>query len=98
MIGVVAEENRRVADARFDAARNPPTGETRASTGPRKPPAIRATIGPRKPTATTRHSAVISDVAAAVAGGLGGAATAKSGSGAANARKAPLTPPPPEPP
>src|SRR3954452_10600694 len=63
--GVLADEKRRVAVLRFDEARKPPTGESRASGGPRIPAATRATIGPRQPTATTRNSAVISDVGAA---------------------------------
>ena len=49
-------------------ARKPPTGESRASGGPRTQAATRATIGPRQPTATTRNSAVISDVGAATSG------------------------------
>ena len=70
--GVLADEKRRVAVRRFADARKPPTGESRASGGPSTPAATRATIGPRKPTATTRKSAVISDVAAAVSGRAGG--------------------------
>src|SRR3954467_11675372 len=69
-IGVLADEKRREAVRRFAAARKPPTWETRASGGPKRPAAMRATIGPRKPTARTRKRAVISDVAAAVSGSL----------------------------
>ena len=50
--GVLAEEKRRVAVRRFAEARKPPTGESRASGGPRTPAATRATTGPRQPTAT----------------------------------------------
>ena len=70
--GVLADEKRRVAVRRFADARKPPTGESRASGGPSTPAATRATIGPRQPTATTRKSAVISDVAAAVVRRAGG--------------------------
>src|SRR5436309_15311311 len=95
--GVLAEENRRVAARRFADARKPPTGEIRASGGPRSPPTMRATIGPRKPTAMTRQIAVISDVAAAVAGALVLAATPKSGIAAAIASNPPITRPRPRP-
>src|SRR5215216_7676119 len=78
--GVLADENRRVAVRRFADARKPPTGDIRASGGPRTVAANRATIGPRKPTAATRKSAVISDVAAATSGALVVVATVNSGS------------------
>src|SRR3954471_10302225 len=83
--GVLADEKRRVAVRRLPDARKPPTGESRASGGPRTPAARRATIGPRKPTAATRKSAVISEVAAAVSGEWVVAATAKSGAAPASA-------------
>ncbi len=67
-MGVLADENRRVAVPRFAEARKPPTGDSAASDGATRRAATRATIGPRKPTATTRQMAVISDVAAAVSG------------------------------
>src|SRR3954464_1884774 len=79
--GVLADEKRRVAVLRFDEARKPPTGEIRASGGPSIPAATRATIGPRQPTATTRNSAVISEVAAGACGGAGGAAGGRGGGG-----------------
>src|SRR3954471_24617937 len=44
--GVLAEEKRRVAVARFADARKPPTGERRATAGPIAPATMRATIGP----------------------------------------------------
>src|SRR4051812_38256110 len=81
--GVLADEKRRVAAPRFADARKPPTGEIPESTGLRKPPTTRATIGPRNPTAITRKIAVISDVAAAVAGACVVAATENRGSAAA---------------
>src|SRR5215207_4403493 len=68
--GVLADEKRRVAAARFADARKPPTGEIAANTGLSRSPAMRARIGPRQPTAMTRKIAVISDVAAAVDGEL----------------------------
>ena len=93
--GVLADEKRRVAVRRFADARKPPTGESRASGGPSTPAATRATIGPRKPTATTRKSAVISDVAAAVSGALVVAETANSGTAPASASRPPITRPGP---
>ena len=93
--GVLADEKRRVAVRRFADARKPPTGEIRASGGPRTPAATRATIGPRKPTAATRKSAVISDVAAAVSGALVVAETANSGTAPASAISPPITRPGP---
>src|SRR5205814_2167022 len=66
--GVLADEKRRVAVARLADARKPPTGEIDPRMGLRKPATMRATTGPRKPTAVTRNIAVISEVAAAVAG------------------------------
>ena len=93
--GVLADEKRRVAVRRFADARKPPTGESRASGGPRTPAARRATIGPRKPTAATRKSAVISDVAAAVSGALVVAETANSGAAPASASSPPITRPGP---
>src|SRR3954452_15082341 len=95
--GVVADEKRRVAAARFDDAKNPPTGEIRLSTGARAPAAMRATIGPRKPTAVTRNIAVISDVAAAVDGELVVEATENSGMAAAIASSPPMRRPGPTP-
>src|SRR5205823_5446244 len=77
--GVLADEKRRVAVRRFADARKPPTGESHESGGPRSPAAKRATSGPRKPTASTRNSAVSSDVAAAVSGAPVLAETANSG-------------------
>ena len=93
--GVLADEKRRVAVRRFADARKPPTGESRASGGPSSPAARRATIGPRKPTATTRNSAVISDVAAAVSGARVVAETANSGTAPASASSPPMTRPGP---
>src|SRR6476661_2154679 len=69
-IGVLADEKRRVAVARFAEARKPPTGDSEASAGASSRAAAWATTGPRKPTASTRQIAVISDVAAAVSGVL----------------------------
>src|SRR4051794_27342588 len=66
--GVVAEEKRRVVAPRLGEARNPPTGASAASGGPRSFAPTRATTGPRKPVASTSMIAVISDVAAAVSG------------------------------
>src|SRR3954451_24949160 len=95
--GVLADEKRRVAAARFAEARNPPTGETADSTGLRRPATMRATIGPKHPTATTRNIAVISDVAAAVAGELVVEATEKSGIAPAIATSPPIRRPRPTP-
>ena len=80
---------------RFAEARKPPTGASRASGGPRIPAARRATSGPRHPTATTRKSAVISDVAAAVSGEPVVAETANSGVAPASAISPPITRPGP---
>ena len=93
--GVLADENRRVAVRRFADARKPPTGEIRASGGPRTAAARRATIGPRKPTAATRKSAVISDVAAATSGALVVVATANSGTAQASINSPPIRRPGP---
>ena len=93
--GVLADEKRRVAVRRFADARKPPTGESRASGGPSTPAATRATIGPRKPTATTRKSAVISEVAAAVSGVPVVVETANSGAAPASAISPPITRPGP---
>src|SRR3954464_7438362 len=83
--GVVAEEKRRVVAPRFADARNPPTGASAASGGPRSFAARRATTGPRKPTATTSMIAVISDVAAAVSGTCVVVETKNSGTAPASA-------------
>ena len=56
-----------------------------------RPPRRVATIGPRQPTAMTRKIAVISDVAAAVAGVCVVAATAKSGTAPAIATSPPIS-------
>ena len=93
--GVLADEKRLAAVRRFAEARNPPTGESRASGGPSRPAAARATIGPRKPAATTRKSAVISDVAAAVSGARVVAETANRGTAPASASSPPITRPGP---
>ena len=93
----MADEKRRVAVRRFEEARKPPTGDSRASGGPRTPAATRATIGPRKPTAATRKSAVISEVAAAVSGAQVVAfETANSGAAPASAISPPITRPGPD--
>src|SRR3954451_12804675 len=91
--GVLAEEKQRVAAARFVDARNPPTGETRDSTGPRTPAAMRATTGPRNPTAVIRKIAVSSEVAAAVAGDDVVLATESRGAAAASASSPPTSRP-----
>src|SRR5215212_12150148 len=91
--GVLADENRRVAVRRLADARNPPTGDIRASGGPSTAAAARATIGPRKPTAATRKSAVISEVAAAVSGAPVVAETANRGAAPASATSPPMTRP-----
>src|SRR3954451_21496795 len=91
--GVLADEKRRVAVRRFEDARKPPTGESRASGGPSTPAAARATSGPRQPTASTRSSAVISEVAAAVDGEPVDADTENSGTAPASAIRPPITRP-----
>src|SRR4051794_41694471 len=88
--GVVAEEKRRVVAPRFADARNPPTGTSAASGGPRSLAPTRATIGPRKPTASTSMIAVISDVAAAVSGAWGGGGIRNNGTAPASAANPPL--------
>src|SRR6201999_3002188 len=57
-IGVLADEKRRVAAARFAEARKPPTGDSADSAGASSRPAACATTGPRNPTARTRQMAV----------------------------------------
>ena len=61
--GVLAEEKRRVAAPRFAEARNPPTGESAVSAGASSRATAYVTTGPKKAAATTRKSALISDVA-----------------------------------
>src|SRR2546423_13425012 len=93
--GVLAEEKRLVAAPRFAAARNPPTGESAGSTGASSPATAYATAGPKKAAATTRKTALISDVAAAVCGAVGGVETANSGTAAAGGIRPPAVPPGP---
>src|SRR5204862_6201620 len=47
--GVLADENRRLADPRFADARNPPTGEMAPNSGRNSLAANLATSGPRQP-------------------------------------------------
>ena len=93
--GVLAEENRRVAVARFAEARNPPTGESVPNSGASARAAILATTGPRQPTAITRKIAVSCEVAAAVAGELVVAETENSGTAPAIATSPPISRPRP---
>src|SRR3954447_693752 len=93
--GVLAPENRRVAVARFAAARKPPTGASRPRNGPNTQAATPAAIGPRNPAGITRKIAVSSDVAAAVSGALVVVETANNGAAPARATSPPITRPGP---
>src|SRR3954468_20441871 len=88
--GVLADENRRLAAARFAEARNPPTGEIAPHRGRSRLSGILATSGPRQPAAITRKIASSSEVAAAVAGVVVAAETAKSGTAPAIATSPPI--------
>src|SRR3954454_13425405 len=93
--GVLAEENRRLPAARFDEARNPPTGEIAPNSGRSRLAAILAMSGPRQPGAITRQIASSSEGRAAVAGVVVAAETAKRGTAAALARSPPIMRPRP---
>src|SRR3954453_7637058 len=93
--GEVAEEKRRVVAPRFADARNPPTGASAASGGPRGLAPGGAPTGPGKPTATTSMLAAISDAAAAVSGTCVVVETKNSGTAPASASSPPMRRPGP---